>query len=86
MLRNKDLLTQWTFGIRIDLYGKRTPHIVMVLHDQRTAEWLVEQILSRCESAQSGTVPDDLTRLTKQAGETEASTRPANASATTQTT
>jgi len=73
--------------IRIRLDRKRAPVEVMLdARIMREAEWLVEQIQARMAAAQSGTVPEELTRLTKQAGDAESSTRPANASATTQTT
>ena len=52
--------------IQIDVYGERTPHTVLMWHDQRTTEWFVVQIQVRMAAAQSGTVPDDLTRLTKR--------------------
>ena len=74
-------------GIRIHVAGKRAPvKVVLDYRMKREAEWLVEQIQARMAATQSGTVPEDLTRLTKQAGEAESSSRPANASATTQTT
>ena len=52
----------------------------------RSAEWLFQEIWKRVDAAQDGTVPEALTRLTKQPGETESFTGLANAAATTQTT
>ena len=73
--------------IRIHVAGKRAPIEVMLdVRMKREAEWLVEQIQARMAAAQSGTVPEDLMRLTRQVGETESSTGSANASATQQTT
>ena len=64
-----------------------TPHIWrFAIGGHRSAEWFYQEIRQRVDAAQSGTVPEDLTRLTKQAGETESSTGPANASATKQRT
>ena len=57
--------------IRIHVAGKRAPIEVMLdVRMKREAEWLVEQIQARMAAAQSGTIPEDLTRLTKQAGQT----------------
>ena len=73
--------------IRIHVEGKRAPVEVMLdVRMKREAQWLVEQIQARMAAAESGTVPEDLTRLTKQAGETTSSTEPANLAATKQRT
>ena len=75
LLKMDDVASQrlgWVapFCIQIDVYGERTPHTVLMWHDQRTTEWFVAQIQVRMAAAQSGTIPEDLTRLTKQAGQT----------------
>ena len=69
--------------IQIRVAGKRAPvKVVLDYRMWREAEWIVNQIQARMAATQSGTVPEDLTRLTRQAGETASSTRPTNASST----
>jgi len=60
-----------------------TPHIWrFAIGGHRSAEWFYQEIRQRLDAAHSGTVPEALIRLTRQAGETESSTGPALASFT----